>query len=118
MNDPALQDYAVIAISEPHAWVSNGSVRTTPIAHPYWAKLVPAMRHDERWAFRAMMWVRSDIEVEQIPITSTDLTGAVLTLPDRVILAGSVYIPPANEEVLRDSCHKLRQTIRETRQID
>ena len=116
MNDPALRDYAVIAISEPHAWVCEGSVRTTPMAHPYWTKLIPTIRHEERWAFRSMMWIRSDIENEQIPIASTDLTAAVLTLPDRAILAISVYIAPADEEALRRSTHQLRQAIRETRQ--
>ena len=60
--------------------------------------------------------VRSDIEVEQIPIASTDLTAAVLTPPDRSMLAISVYIAPADEEALRRSAHQLRQAIRETRQ--
>ena len=101
MNDPALRDYALIAISEPHAWVCEGKVRTTPMAHPYWTKLIPTIRHEERWAFRSMMWIRSDIENEQIPIASMDLTAALLTLPDRAILAISVYIAPADEEALR-----------------
>ena len=63
-----------------------------------------------------MMWIRSDIESEQIPIETSDLTAAVLTLPDRAILAISVYVAPADEEALRRSTHQLRQAIRETRQ--
>ena len=35
INDLALQDYTLIAISEPHAWVCKGKVHTTPMAHPY-----------------------------------------------------------------------------------
>ncbi len=116
MNDPALRDFAVIAISEPHAWVREGKVRTSPVAHPYWTKMVPTNRHEGRWAFRSMIWVRSDIEAEQIPIASSDLTAALLTLPDRAILVISVYIAGADEEAHRISTHKLRQAIRETRQ--
>ena len=58
MNGPALKDYAVIAILEPHASVSEARVPTTPMAHPYWTKLVPKVRQEERWAFRSMMWIR------------------------------------------------------------
>ena len=116
MNDSALQNYAIIAISEPHAWAREGRVHTTPMAHQNWTKLVPTTRQDERWAFRSMMWVRSDIEAEQVPIASTDLTAAVLALPDRALLAISVYIAPVDEGALRDSIHKIRQAIRETRQ--
>ena len=62
-----------------------------------------------------MMWIRSDIEFEQIQIASTDVTAAVLTLPDREISLILVYIAPANEEALRSSTRKLRQDIRESR---
>ena len=39
-----------------------------------------------------MLWIRRDIEAEQIPIPSADLTGAVLRLPDRDVLVISVYV--------------------------
>ena len=63
-----------------------------------------------------MGMIRSDNEIEQIQIASTDLMAAVLTLPDRAILAISVYIAPADEEALRWLTHQLRQAIRQSRQ--
>lgn len=47
-----------------------------------------------------MIWIRRDIEAEQILILSADLKGAVLRLPDRDMLVISVYVDGKNEEML------------------
>jgi hypothetical protein len=54
-----------------------------------------------------MLWVRKDIEAEQIPVQSSDLTAAVLRLPGRSMLAVSVYVEGQDEEALLDSTNKL-----------
>ena len=104
-----------MAISEPYAWTANHVVVTAPMGHPNWTKVVPTVQREERWAFRSMLWIRKDIEVEQVPVQSSDLTAAVLRLPDRSILLVSVYIKPHDAEVLRDATCKLHQLIQETR---
>ena len=67
------------------------------------------------WAFRSMIWVRKDIESEQIPVQSSDLTSAVIRLQDRSILVFSVYVEGQNDEVLLETITKLRRSIEETR---
>ena len=62
-----------------------------------------------------MLWIRKDIEAEQVPMQSSDLTAAVLRLPDRSILVVSVYIEPQDSEALRVAICELRQVIRGTR---
>ena len=59
--------------------------------------MIPTERHDGRWPIRSMLWVRSDIEAEQIPVASSDLTAAILQLPDRAVLVVSVYVEGNNE---------------------
>jgi hypothetical protein len=54
--------------------------------------MVLSVQRQERWAFRSMHWIRKDIEAEQIPVQSSDLTAAVLRLLGRSILAVSVYV--------------------------
>jgi hypothetical protein len=48
-------------------------------------------------------------------VQSSDITAAVLQLPDRSVLVGSVYVKGQNEEVLLHAVNKLDQLIRETR---
>src|ERR1700712_3042453 len=86
MNDDQLREFAVIAISEPYAWTIDNSTTTVPIGHPNWTKMTPTVQRQERWAFRSMLWIRRDIEAEQVPVQSPDLTAAILRLPDRSIL--------------------------------
>src|SRR3954467_9775026 len=62
--------------------------------------MISTERHDGRWPIRSMLWVRSDIEAEQIPVASSDLTAAILQLPDRAVLVVSVYVEGKNEEAL------------------
>ena len=39
-----------------------------------------------------MLWIRKDVEAEQVLMQSSDLTAAVLRLLDRSILVVSVYV--------------------------
>jgi hypothetical protein len=40
-----------------------------------------------------MLWVNKEVEAEQVPIDSPDVTAAVIRLPDRLVLTASVYVP-------------------------
>lgn len=115
MNDERLRNFGVLAVSEPYAWVTDGTVVTVPMGHSNWTKIMPTTQRRERWAVRSMMWVRRDIEAEQVPVQSADLTAVVLRLPDRSILVVSVYAEGNNKEELLDITFKLHQLIQETR---
>ena len=78
MNDADLKDYGVLAVSEPYAKKIDGKVVTSPTGHSNWTRMIPTHTHDAPWPIRSMLWVRSDIEAEQVPIPSADLTAAVL----------------------------------------
>jgi hypothetical protein len=104
-----------LAISEPYARIINSTLVTVSIGHPNWTKMVPTVQCGDRWAFRSMLWIRKDIEAEQVPVQSSDLTAAVLRLPDRSILVVSVYVEPQDTEALRVAICELHQVIRETR---
>ena len=110
-----MKDCGVLAISEPCARIIDGTLVTAPMGHPNWIKIVPTVQRMERWAVRSMLWIRKDIEAEQVPIQSLDLTAAVLRLPDRSILVVSVYVEPQDAEALRVAIRELHQVIRETR---
>ncbi|KAJ0132438.1 Uncharacterized protein HZ326_24480 [Fusarium oxysporum f. sp. albedinis] len=90
MNDVDLKDYGVLAVSEPYAKKIDGNVVTSPAGHSNWTRMIPTHTHDAPWPIRSMLWVRSDIEAEQVPIPSADLTAAVLRLPERDILMVSI----------------------------
>lgn len=62
--------------------------------------MITTQTHDAQWPVRSMLWIRRDIEAEQIPVPSADLTGAVLRLPDRDVLVILVYVEGKNEEML------------------
>jgi endonuclease/exonuclease/phosphatase family metal-dependent hydrolase len=100
MNDVDLKDYGVLAVSEPYAKKIDGNVVTSPAGHSNWTRMIPTHTHDAPWPIRSMLWVRSDIEAEQVPIPSADLTAAVLRLPERDILMVSVYVEGKNTEAL------------------
>ncbi|KAJ6436382.1 reverse transcriptase [Purpureocillium lavendulum] len=106
MNDDALKDFGVLAVSEPYARLVDGRVVTSPMWHNNWTKMIPTKRHDALWPIRSMLWVRSDIEAEQLPIPSADLTAAVLRLPERDVLVVSVYVQGKSVQML-DSATKL-----------
>ncbi|RYC77840.1 hypothetical protein BFJ63_vAg19286 [Fusarium oxysporum f. sp. narcissi] len=111
MNDKDLQDYVVLVVAEPYALNVKGSVTTTPNSHRSWIKFIPTKRHEMQWPIRSMLWLRSDLEAEQVPIPSADLTGAILRWPDREVLVVSVYVAGKDEEALRTAMRQLLTTI-------
>ncbi|TQW01406.1 reverse transcriptase [Cordyceps javanica] len=116
MNDEEIADAAVVAIQEPQARLIHGRLLTTPMTHHKWTKLVPTICNTAgRWAIRSMMWVRRNLEVEQVAIESSDLTAAVITLPERKVLVVSVYVQGVDKQALTDACALLRDTIMKTR---
>lgn len=115
LNDEGLKDFAVLAISEPYARLIEGSVATVPMSHHNWTKLIPTTRRETTWPIRSMLWVRSDIEVEQIPVPSADLTAAQIQLPDRVVLVVSVYVEGGSDEALEVAMRELDRLIRRFR---
>ena len=62
-----------------------------------------------------MLWVRSDLEVEQIPVPSADLTAAKIRLPDRIVLMVSVYVEGGSDEALEGAVGELDRLIRRFR---
>ena len=116
MNDGEIQDTTVLAIQEPQAHRVKGRLLTTPIGHHKWTKIVPSCYREGRWPVRSMLWVNKDVEAEQIPIESPDMTAAILRLPGRQVLVVSVYVPYADAQALRDSCNNLRKAVRDARQ--
>ncbi|RFN41629.1 reverse transcriptase [Fusarium flagelliforme] len=111
MNDRDLQDYAVLAVAEPYALNIEGSVVTTPNSHRNWIKFIPTKRHEMQWPIPSMLWIRSDLEAEQVPIPSADLTGAILRWPDQEVLVVSVYVVGKDEDALRTAIRQLSTTI-------
>lgn len=114
INDSQLKDFRVLAIYELYARTIDGTVVTVPMGHSNWTKVMPTVQQGEGWAVRSMMWVKRDIELEQIQVQSADLTAVVLQLPDRSVLVVSVYIEH-NAEALLDTASELHQLIQETR---
>ncbi|KAM4061059.1 endonuclease-reverse transcriptase domain-containing protein [Hirsutella rhossiliensis] len=90
MNDEDLKDFAALAISEPHARNIDGKVVTSPMGHHNWTKMIPTCVRDALWLIRSMLWIRSDLEAEQVPVPSADLTAAVLRLEGREVMVVSV----------------------------
>lgn len=81
MNDEQIQDAAVLAIQEPWARRNKDRVLTTPMHHQRWTKMVPSTWREGRWPIRSMLWIKEDIEAEQVAIQSPDITAAVIRLP-------------------------------------
>jgi hypothetical protein len=115
MNDERLKEFAVLAISEPYVRTIDNNVITVPMKHPNWTKMVPTVQREERWAFRSMLWIRKDIEAEQVAVQSSDITAAVLRLPDRSILVVSVYVEGPGTDALLCATNNLHQVIQEVR---
>lgn len=115
MNDENTQDATVLAIQEPQARMIKGRLLTTPMGHHKWTKMVPSAYREGRWAIRSMMWIRNDLEAEQVPIESPDMTAALLRLPERLVLVFSIYVQGIEESALRETCDTIRRVIADTR---
>ena len=111
MNDKEIQNAAVLAIQEPQARRIKGRLLTTPMGHHKWTKMVPSTWREGRWAIRSMLWVNKDVEAEQVPIESPDMTAAVIRLPERLVLVASVYVPGGDTQALRNTCDNLRKAV-------
>ncbi|KAM4061699.1 endonuclease-reverse transcriptase domain-containing protein [Hirsutella rhossiliensis] len=111
MNDEDLKDFAALAISEPHARNIDGKVVTSPMGHHNWTKMIPTCVCDALWPIRSMLWIRSDLEAEQVPVPSADLTAAVLRLEGREVMVVSVYVQGKNDEALTNAMELLRDVI-------
>ena len=112
MNDVSLKEYAALMVSEPHVFEMDGKLTTSPMGQQGWTAILPSERHHGRWAIRSMLWVRRDIECEQIEVPSADLTVALLRLQDRSILVASVYVEGDNASALSQTVDLLREAIR------
>lgn len=78
MNDEDSQDAAVIAIQEPWAWKIKGRIFTAPMLHHRRTRILPSISRElGRWPIRSMLWVRKDLDVEQLPMDSSDLTVVI-----------------------------------------
>ncbi|KAI3001542.1 hypothetical protein CBS147482_6867 [Aspergillus niger] len=62
-----------------------------------------------------MLWINKDVEAEQVPIESPDLTAAVIRLPERLIFMASVYVEGDNASALDDTCKYLINAITKVR---
>jgi hypothetical protein len=103
MNDASLKEHAALIISEPYVIEMEGKVRTSPRGHQSWTAILPSERHSLRWAVRSILWVRKDMECEQVSVPSADLTVVLLRLPDRSVLLASVYVEGANAAALSET---------------
>ena len=82
INNKNLRDFSVLLISEPHVWRDNKRrAILTLIEHNNWTKTEPIiLSTEERWAYRSMIWTRSDLETEQVRINSSDIIVAIIKL--------------------------------------
>ncbi|KAI2766141.1 transcriptional regulator family: Zinc finger, CCHC-type [Penicillium roqueforti] len=115
MSDEETQDAVALAIQEPPARRIQGRLLTTPMGHHKWTKMVPSTWREGRWALRSMLWVKKDVEAEQVRIESPDLTAAVIRLPERRILIASVYVEGREPSALDNACDHLRKAITKVR---
>ena len=113
MNDERLGGYAALVASEPYVFEMEGKVRTSPMGHQSWTAILPSERHSGRWAVRSMLWVRKDIECEQVRVPSADLTVILLRLPDRSVLLASVYVEGGSVAALDETIRLLDNAISE-----
>lgn len=114
LNDPQLKNYSVLFVAEPHAWeMEDGELCIVPTRHANWNRMTPTRRDEGRWKIRSLLWVREDIETEQIPVDSSDLTAAVLRLPNSTVLVVSVYVEGKEVRALEEATALIKSTVTE-----
>jgi hypothetical protein len=62
-----------------------------------------------------MLWLRRDVEFEQVAVASADLTVALLRLSDRSVLVASVYVEGGNAAALNGTMDLLTEAIHSVR---
>ncbi|KAH7247633.1 uncharacterized protein BKA55DRAFT_70561 [Fusarium redolens] len=82
-----------------------------PNSHRNWIKFCPIKRYAMQWPVRSMLWIRSDLEAEQVPIASADLMGAILCWPDREVLVVLVYVGGKDDYALHTATMHLHTMI-------
>ena len=51
-------------------------------------------------AYRSIIWTRADLEVERVPVESSDIAAVIVWLPHITILIISVYVQGADPAAL------------------
>ena len=67
------------------------------------AKVEPEARDKTGWVYRSMLWIKNDIEMEQVQAPSSDITTALIWLPHQTILLVSVYVEGNSQVALSDA---------------
>ena len=115
LNDKQLQNHSAMLITEPHAWPTDeGELVVAPLQHNNWLKFIPSRRSEDRWQIRSMLWVRKDIEVEQVMVDSSDITAVTLALPNRRVFLASIYVPCQDPEALESTVQLISRAIKDT----
>jgi exonuclease III len=115
LNDEQLKDYGILAVQEPHAWKTDGTLIVAPLSHSNWTKIIPTTQADEGWGIRSMLWVRKDLEIEQISVDSPDIAAILMHLPGKELLVASIYVPGGSARELRRSVRLLQKLVREVK---
>ena len=102
IEDPGLKEYTAAVVSEPYIFEMDGKVGISPMGHQGWTAILPS---DGRWAVRSMLWVRRDVECEQVSVPF------LLRLLDRLVLLASVYVEGSNIATLSGTMRLLGDVI-------
>lgn len=88
---------------------------TIPMSHAHWTKVIPSRFREGTRAIGSMLWIRRDLESEQVAMPSPDITAALVHLPDRSVFIASVYVEPANSQALVETIQLLAQGLNAAR---